>query len=277
MTGRAIPEAAVVEALAQSHFKALPRDTIVALMEGATRAHWPAASTVRAAGQTGPHLDLLIDGLLRISVGAPDGRSLTVRYLRPGGVAGVVSLFTPDYATPGTIQAIVDSDVLTLRAREVIDLSERDLLVARALIDELSERVVQFVAEIPGNIFSTVRQRVARHLLDLASEQHQGGRLVARISQQALADATGSVREVVVRVLRDLREEGVIETGRGGIEVLLPDRLDHRAVPDVEVEDGHRCSTFGPMSRDRGLTRPWTAPWPGRRAGRASASRRARC
>ena len=206
-----------------------------------------------AGGLDGPrrrrgraHLDLLIDGLLRIYVVAPDGRSLTVRYLRRGDVAGVVSLFTPDYTTPGSIQALVDSEVLTLRARDVIDLSERDPRVARALIDELSERVVQFVAEIPGSAFSTVRQRVARHLLDLASEQHLGGRLVARISQQALADATGSVREVVVRVLRDLREEGVIGTGRGGIEVLLPDRLIVEQYPTWRSNAGHAA---GPSDR----------------------------
>jgi len=81
------------------------------------------------------------------------------------------------------------------------------------------------VTEIPGSAFSTVRQRVARHLLDLASEHQPAGRLVARVSQQALADATGSVREVVVRVLRDLRTEDVIRTSRTEIEILRPERL----------------------------------------------------
>lgn len=238
MTGRAFGDAAVVEALAQSHFKDLHPNTIGALMAGATRAHWPAASTLRAFGAPGPYLDLLVDGFLRVYVAAPDGRTLTVRYLRRGDLGGVVSLFTPDYALAASMQALVDSDVVTFDASLVIDLAERDLTVARALITELSERVVNFVAEIPGSAFSTVRQRVARHLLDLASEQHQGGRLVARISQQALADATGSVREVVVRVLRDLREEGVIETGRGGIEVLIPDRLIVEQYPTWRSRDG---------------------------------------
>ena len=103
--------------------------------------------------------------------------------------------------------------------------------MARAIIDELSERVVKFVAEIPGSAFSTVRQRVARHLLDLASEQRNGGRLVARVSQQELADAVGSVREVVFRVLRELRSEGVIRTSREGIELLLPERLIDEQFP----------------------------------------------
>ena len=50
-------------------------------------------------------------------------------------------------------------------------------------------------------------------------------RLRASISQQQLADAVGSVREVIVRVLRDLRAEGWIRTTSRGIEVLEPQAL----------------------------------------------------
>jgi Crp-like helix-turn-helix protein len=41
----------------------------------------------------------------------------------------------------------------------------------------------------------------------------------------------GSVREVVVRVLRDLRAEGVIRTSRAGIGILVPERLATELFP----------------------------------------------
>ena len=230
--GRArLDDSAVSDALSHSHFRDLPPDLTTALLDGATRVNATAGATVREVGEPGPYLELLVDGFLRVLVRAPDGRSLTVRYLRRGELSGVVSLFTPDYSLAATIQALVDSDMIFFDAAVVIGLAERDLRVARAVIDELSERVVNFVAEIPGSAFSTVRQRVARHLLDLASEQRQGDRLVAPVSQQALADAVGSVREVVVRVLHDLRFEGVIQTGRDGIEILLPEALINEQFP----------------------------------------------
>jgi CRP/FNR family cyclic AMP-dependent transcriptional regulator len=215
----------VREALARSHFRSLPDDIAAELVDGARRIGVPAGSTVRAAGEAGPHLELLVGGFVRIFMTAPDGRSLTIRYFRRGALTGVASLFTPRFSMPGSIQALVDSELLALRPGVVIGLAERDVRVARALIAELSERVVSFVSEIPGSAFSTVRQRVARHLLDLASELQHDSQLVAKVSQQALADAVGSVREVVVRVLRDLREEGVIRTSRAGIVILAPERL----------------------------------------------------
>ncbi len=46
-----------------------------------------------------------------------------------------------------------------------------------------------------------------------------------RVTQQALADATGSVREVVARALRELRLLGVIETSVSGVTILRVDAL----------------------------------------------------
>ena len=90
-----------------------------------------------------------------------------------------------------------------------------------------------FIYEIPGSAFATVRQRVARHLLDLCLGEevrqrpplHRHGELVVRQSQHDLADAVGTTREVVVRVLRDLRVEGIIQTQRERIIIADPARL----------------------------------------------------
>ena len=47
----------------------------------------------------------------------------------------------------------------------------------------------------------------------------------ARVTQQALADGVGTVREVVARILRDFREEGIVDTTPGHIRILDPARL----------------------------------------------------
>jgi CRP/FNR family transcriptional regulator len=68
--------------------------------------------------------------------------------------------------------------------------------------------------------------RATPDLLDLASaQQHPRGRLVARVSQQELADAAGSVREVVARVLRDFRVAGIVATAADSVVILDAARL----------------------------------------------------
>jgi CRP/FNR family transcriptional regulator, cyclic AMP receptor protein len=211
-------------AIEASHLRSLPAEVVAALTADASRLRVPAGSLLHRQGDSSPHVEVVVSGLVRVYVTAPEGRTMTVRYCRPGALLGVVSLFASPFSLPATIQAVSDTDLLALRAALVRRAAERDVRVARALLDELSERVLSFIAEIPS-AFQTVRQRVARHLLDLATEGQRGAELRVAVGQQELADAVGTVREVVVRTLRELREKGLVQTGREGIVILDPERL----------------------------------------------------
>ena len=67
--------------------------------------------------------------------------------------------------------------------------------------------------------FMSVRQRAAGYLLSVAAPEPDGG-LVAPITQQQLANAIGSVREVVARTLHDLRSDGLVSVSRARVSIL---------------------------------------------------------
>ena len=211
-------------AFASSHLRGLPADVVDRLLVNARRVRIAAATTVHHEADERPHLYLVIDGLVRVYVAAGDGRTLTVRYCRPGTLLGVATLYAESFP-PFGIQALSDSELLSFDPVAVRAFADIDPRLAGALLGETSERVMAFVGELSGQAFSTVTQRVARHLLDLAAESQQADRLVVQASQQQLAEAVGSVREVVVRILRDFREQRIVSTGRGAIVILDPERL----------------------------------------------------
>jgi CRP/FNR family cyclic AMP-dependent transcriptional regulator len=221
-------DADVRAAVLMSHLHELPPDVVEDLLTSAVRMKIPAGSVTHREGEPAPHLELVISGVVRGFVSAPD-RTMTVRYCRPGALIGAVSLFATGFIMPAATQALVDAELLKLSPAVVRRAVARDARVAQAFLGELSERVLSYVYEIPGNTFATVRQRVARHLLDLAAQRGPGREAVAEIvvpvSQQELADAVGTVREVVVRVLRELRRDGVVRTERDRIVILDPARL----------------------------------------------------
>lgn len=227
----------VREAIAASNLREVPQEVIAELSPDAKRRRVSAGSTVHHEGDAAPHFELLLTGFVRVHVTAPDGRTMTVRYCRPGAILGAVSLFAARFSLPASIQAIVDSELLALEPAIVRRIVEQSPHLARALLLELSERVLSFIAEIPGGAFATVRQRVARHLLDLASQNQRGSELVAAVTQQELADAGGTVREVVVRILRELRSEEIVRTRRDGILILAPERLLAETYGDAGEQD----------------------------------------
>lgn len=222
-------DADVRAAVLKSHLHELPPEVVEELMTGAVRMKIPAGAVTHRPGEPARHLELVISGVVRGFVTAPDGRTMTVRYCRPGALIGAVTLFASRFTMPAAAQALVDAELLKLSPAVVRRAAARDPQVAQAFLSELSERVLSFIDEIPGNTFATVRQRVARHLLDLAAERGPGrearDEIVVPVSQQELADAVGTVREVVVRVLRELRQDGVVRTERDHIVILDPARL----------------------------------------------------
>jgi CRP/FNR family cyclic AMP-dependent transcriptional regulator len=214
------------EALRASHLGSVPPDLIVAVARDAIHIEVKAGALILRESEAS--VALVVDGVLRVFMTSPSGRQTTLRYVRRGGLFGVATLFA-DTAHVGS-RALADSRLLVFRSSLLREAAIQDVRVAIALLRETSERVNGYVNELGGSVFSSVRQRIVRHLLDSAVVHAVAGEessVVATLSQQELADAAGSLRETVVRVLRELREAGLVQTGRDGITLLDPGRLEH--------------------------------------------------
>ena len=102
--------------------------------------------------------------------------------------------------------------------------------LAMALFEEVSHRLRRAYLTLAGNTFATVRARVARDLLERAVEaETRPPRAHVRVTQQGLANATGSVREVVTRAVREMRLQGLIQTDQSWITILDRDGLIREA------------------------------------------------
>ena len=212
----------VDDALARSFLAGLPAELTGRLRAEGERADYPAGTTAYRAGDD-PRAALVVCGLIRVFLSSPGGRQVTVRYARPGDVLGIAVLVG---GADTSVQAVEPSSVFRISARTLTEAARRDARVAWAIAEELNRRLYEVLEQTAVNAFGSVRQRVAAHLLDLASgRQRPGGRLVARVSQQELADAAGSVREVVARALRDLRAAGIVATASDSVVILDPARL----------------------------------------------------
>jgi CRP/FNR family cyclic AMP-dependent transcriptional regulator len=213
----------VDDALARSFLAGLPAELAGRLREEGERADYPEGTTVYRAGDD-PQAALVVRGLLRVFLTSAEGRQVTVRYARPGDVLGIAVLVGGPAST--SVQAVEPSSVFRISARTLIAAARRDPRVCWAIAEELNRRLYEVLEQTAVNAFGSVRQRVAAHLLDLASAQrHPRGRLAARVSQQELADAAGSVREVAARALRDLRVAGIVATAADSVVILDPARL----------------------------------------------------
>jgi CRP-like cAMP-binding protein len=148
---------------------------------------------------------LVVSGLVR-TFRRNDTRQVTTRYAGRCDFVGIPSVIRHGSSAHGEILA--DAHMLRMvpgRLREAVRHDAASAWVVMQEVARLHDAAVDMACD---NVFLSVRQRVARHLLDLAAREPDG--LIVYASHQDIANAVGSVREVVSRALRELREEGLV-------------------------------------------------------------------
>jgi CRP/FNR family cyclic AMP-dependent transcriptional regulator len=208
----------VADAMARSFLGRLPSGVVGELLADGERTDYPAGSTIYREGSA-PRAALVLDGLIRVYMASPEGRQVTVRYARNSDVLGIALIVSGPLNV--SAQTLAPSSLYSINSRTLVEAAREDAPVALALAEELNRRLDDTLQQTAINAFGSVKQRVASHLLDLASSQQRPqAHLVAQVSQQELADAVGSVREVVARVLRDLRLAGMVATSPDSVVIL---------------------------------------------------------
>jgi CRP/FNR family transcriptional regulator len=203
-------------AIASSLLNELPAPLRAQVLADALPVELPAGGTIyREEGD--PRCLLIIAGLVRVVVSAPDGRSLTIRYAEAGELLGVPTIIGGPVTVSGEL--VTATRLLVLNARVLRYLGQTEPVVGWLLAREVTQRLYDTIDAVADRAFGSLRQRVAHHLLDLASGR-QGGRLVAPVTQQQLAEAVGSARPAVAKVVAELRELGLVTTTSPGIAIL---------------------------------------------------------
>jgi CRP-like cAMP-binding protein len=204
----------------------LSYEVIDELIASSRSASYPTGMILEIPAHAG--LALIVSGALRYYLPAADGRQLTVGYLGPGNVLGTLQEASTVLLR---MQVIAPTTLRHLQAERVHALIERRPEFTQALLDEATHSLRHSLRVLAASAFTGVGARVARDIIERASLSGRPPRAGVHliVTHQSLADATGSVREVVARALGKLRDEGVIATGVGRITILDPEALTRLA------------------------------------------------
>jgi CRP/FNR family cyclic AMP-dependent transcriptional regulator len=202
------------------------------LGDAAPQAYVAAGELVFRAGES-PTLALIRAGLVRVFIGT--NRQQTIRYAQPGDLIGLAPLLggSRAWSAEAIVQTTITQPTLEqLRAAAALH-PELPWLIA----EDLATWACVGVAALADSSSQPMVTRVARHL-EAVALRGPDGRAVARISHQRLADAVGTVREVISRQLQALRADGVIETQPGRVILVDEDRLEGIAAGRVTPGTG---------------------------------------
>src|SRR3954454_17847063 len=167
-----------------------------------------------------------------------DGRRQIMMVFLPGDLMGVKSMLFE--CQPDTIECLTDARVRTIDHKRLLDLVAQDHAVSVRVMFQLAEderRLHNWVAALGRG---HADERIATLLLDLRGRLHQagmanGGGFQLRMTQQEIADHLGLTLVHVNRVLRRLRESGIVTVQRGVVIVDEMARLSQLAAPLQDI------------------------------------------
>jgi len=162
----------------------------------------------------------VIDGLLKMSNDDAAAQSITFTGVPPGGWFGEGTLLKREVYRYN-IQPLRRSVVAGLPIETFHDLLEHSIGFNRFVLNQLNERLGQFIAAREIDRISDPDLRVARNLAALFHPQlYPGVGSLLRITQQELAKLVGLSRQRVNEALSHLQERGLISVEYGGVRVL---------------------------------------------------------
>ncbi|MBI4292983.1 MAG: cyclic nucleotide-binding domain-containing protein [Betaproteobacteria bacterium] len=203
-------------------FATLAEQQLDLLTSLVSRKNFPRGATIILAGGVTDSLYIVISGRLKVMISDDEGREVILAILNPGEYFGEMGLI--DDSTRS-------ASVVTLEACELLSLSKRDFKkcllenseMASMVMRGLVKRLREADRKIGSLALMDVYGRVARLLLEM-SESVDGERVITKkVSKQDIAKMIGASREMVSRVMKDLRTGGFMEVKEG--KLVLRDKI----------------------------------------------------
>lgn len=189
--------------------------------------------TIFFPGDPAERVYLLKRGAVRLSRVYETGEEITVALLRENSLFGVLSLLTGQ-KSDRFYHAIAFTrvDLISAPATSVRQAIEKDARVGLLLLQGLSSRILQTETMIETLTHRDMSSRLVSFLLvlcrDFGMPGTRGITIDLKLSHQAIAEAIGSTRVTITRLLGDLRNDGLVEIDRKRITVFDPLALAKR-------------------------------------------------
>jgi CRP/FNR family transcriptional regulator, cyclic AMP receptor protein len=178
----------------------------------------------------------LQSGKVKLTVVSEQGKEAVVAILSPNDFLGEGCL-TNQTRRMASAVAMSPAMIMRLEKAAILNLIRQEPAFAEVFMAHLLDRTVRVEADLVDQLFNSSEKRLARVLLLLANfgKEGQPDPVIAKISQETLAQMIGTTRARVSYFMNKFRRLGFIEYN-GGIEV-------HSSLLNVVLHDQPRIAS----------------------------------
>ncbi len=212
-----------------SIFNVLKDEEVSALSDHKTCSFYKKNQTLFVEGSYPRGVFCVNHGKVKIYALGDEGKEQIVHVAKEGEVVGFRSMLSGDsYKLSATV--LEDSNICFISSADFLNMLDHNVHLRNAVIRELSKELGERAVFITNLAQKTVRERLAYILLIL---QDVYGEDPINLSREDLANFVGTATETLIRLVKEFKDEGLIETEVRKITILSEDGL-------LRLAGGHR-------------------------------------
>ena len=198
-------------------FSLLSDHQLAALFPAIQHRTYPRHSFMLRAGEKADALYVMLAGRAKVVIDDGEGREVTLTVIGPNEFFGEMALID-DKPRSASVEAIDQCEVLYISKAAFMTCLKDNFEVAMMILRAVVGRLREADAKIASLALMDVHGRVARLIMDLAKEVNDNW--VVDTGSEEMARMVGASREMVSRVLKEMRDSGLIRRDKRKIIVL---------------------------------------------------------
>ena len=205
-------------------FDGLSEDEIVAIEEHTVAKRYRKNTIIIERDDDANALYVLIRGKTKAYIADDSGKEIVLSEQGPGSVIGELALLA-EMPRTASVMTLEDSEFLVLTRHSFTQCLQRYPGISFNLIRALARQIQGLTESVTDFALLDIYGRIAKMFNESAVEE-DGRRITQKLTHQQIADRVGSSREMVSKILKDLKIGGYI--GTEGKRYLLHRKLPSR-------------------------------------------------
>jgi len=209
-------------------FSLFSDDELAAVFPAIQHRTYPRHSFMLRAGEKTDALYILLSGRAKVVIDDGDGREVTLTVIGPSEFFGEMSLID-EKPRSASVEALESCEVLYISKSAFMSCLKNNFEVAMLMLRSVVGRLREADQKIASLALMDVHGRVARLIMDLGREVD--GTWLVDTGSEEMARMVGASREMVSRVLKEMRDRGLIRRDKRKIVVLDRASMQRRGKP----------------------------------------------
>ena len=187
---------------------------------GRTVSKYQKGQKIFVQGTSSDAVFYILKGKIKITVLSQQGKEAVIAVLGPDDFFGEGCLTGQVYRLASAL-SMTESQIMRICKTAMIDTIHNEAAFSEMFIAHLLTRTIRIEEDLVDQLFNSSEKRLARALLLLANFGKEGRpeKIIAKVSQDTLADMVGTTRSRVSHFMNKFRTLGFIDYDKGHLEV----------------------------------------------------------